>query len=501
MLEIKGLTKHFRNVAALSDVNFHLRAGEVHALLGENGAGKSTLINLIVGTFEPTAGELIFDGTSHGQLNPTLARSLGVASVFQEFSLVPDLTVLENLFLARETTGSFFLKKSTMRQQAKKLLEDLEFPVSLDIPVGHLSRAQKQMVEIAKALRLEPRILILDEPTASLTDGEAEKLFRAIHRLKAKGVGIIYVSHRMAEIRNLSDRVTVLRGGKYIGTVTTKEISDEGLIEMMIGRPVSELFPDIAFKPGNTVVEVHKLSTSKGTVFQASIFARSGEVVGLAGLIGCGRSELCRAIFGLEHISEGRIELHGKAISNPSPSVMLKNDLCYFPADRGEEGLALNRPARENVTMVSLGHSAISKGAFLRHKRERQLVDGPLRELALSPLDPERPVRAFSGGNRQKIMLARGLMKDFDVYIFDEPTVGIDVGAKADVYRYIKRLVERGACVIVSTSELPELIHLASRIYVMHEGAIMAEIQESEKSEANVLSHYFGKAEAKEAVA
>src|SRR5690606_24195431 len=227
---------------------------------------------------------------------------------------------------------------------------------------------------------------------------------------------------------------------------------------------------------------------------------RSGEVVGLAGLVGCGRSELCRAIFGLEPISEGRIELRGKPVNRPTPSVMLDNDLCYFPADRGEEGLALIRPARENVTIAGLNLPSVSVGPFFKYTKEASLVAGPLNELALSPYDPERRARAFSGGNQQKIMLARGLMKDFDVYIFDEPTVGIDVGAKADVYRYIKRLVEGGACVIVSTSELPELINLSKRIYVMHEGRIMAEIQENEKSEANILSHYFGESAEKELI-
>src|SRR5690606_41597416 len=275
-----------------------------------------------------------------------------------------------------------------------------------------------------KALRLEPKILILDEPTASLTDGEAEKLFRTIRRLKEKGVGIIYVSHRMAELRDLSDRVTVLRGGKYIGTVNTHEVSDEGLIEMMIGRPVSELFPTITMRPAEIALKVDRLSVENGAVIDASIYARSGEVVGLAGLVGCGRSELCRAIFGLEPISEGSIELRGKPVNRPTPSVMLDNDLCYFPADRGEEGLALIRPARENVTMAGLNLPSVSVGPFFKYTKEASLVAGPLNELALSPYDPERRARAFSGGNQQKIMLARGLMKDFDVYIFDEPTVG-----------------------------------------------------------------------------
>lgn len=491
MLVTNSLTKRFGGAVALDAVDFSLEPGEVHALLGENGAGKSTLINLIVGTFSPSEGRLTIDGVEHDRMTPSLARASGISAVFQEFSLPPDLTVLENLFLGREMRKGLFLDLKGMRAEATALLADLSFDVPLDAAVATLSRAQKQMVEIAKALRMAPKVLILDEPTASLTDGEADKLFSAIRRLRSSGVGIIYVSHRMAEIRDLSDRVTILRGGRKIATVHTKDVSDEGLIEMMVGRPVEKLFPTISSFKGDVVLEVEGLSTADGAVHNASIQARAGEIVGLAGLVGCGRSEVCRAIFGLEPTIGGSITLSGMRIVNPQPHVMLQKGLCYFPADRGEEGLALARPARENVTMSSLGLEALSSGPLLKTWRERRLVRKPLQDLGLRPMMPERNVSSFSGGNQQKIMLARGLMKDFDVYVFDEPTVGIDVGAKADVYNFIKRLAESGACVLVSTSELPELINLSSRIYVMHQGIIVAEIGESEKTEAGILAHYF----------
>jgi ribose transport system ATP-binding protein len=339
---------------------------------------------------------------------------------------------------------------------------------------------------------MRPKVLILDEPTASLTDGEAEKLFNAIGLLKARGVGIIYVSHRMSEIRNLSDRVTVLRGGKKIGTVVTSEISDEGLIEMMVGRPVEQLFPKIEHSPGAMRLEVRDLTTQKHSVIGASFTARAGEVVGLAGLVGCGRSELCRAVFGLEAIETGTISLGDKLVERPTPTSMLAANVCYFPADRGSEGLALARPARENATMSSLDLPDLSSGPLLKFWRETETIKTPLANLALRPMAPERKASAFSGGNQQKLMLARGLMKPFDVYLFDEPTVGIDVGAKVDVYNLIKSLVEGGACVVVSTSELPELINLAARVYVMHEGKVVAELAKHELSEAQVLSHYFG---------
>ncbi len=495
MLEALGLTKAFREHKALQSVDLSLKAGEVHALLGENGAGKSTLINLLVGTFAPSGGRLRMDGREFSAMTPALARELGISVVFQEFSLAPDLTVLENIFLGRERRKGGFLDHKTMRAEAAALLERLSFDLPLDTLVNRLSRAQKQMVEIAKALRISPRILILDEPTASLTDGEAEKLFHAVRTLRAEGVAIVYVSHRMAEIRNLSDRVTVLRGGQRIGTVNTADVSDDDLIEMMVGRPVEQLFPVIEATPKHRVLEVEDLSTADGSVRNASFHGRAGEVIGLAGLVGCGRSELCRAIFGLAPVASGKISLSGAAIAHPKPHSMLRRKLCYFPADRGAEGLALTRPVRENVTMAGLWLKSLSIGPFLKRLRERDLVRGPLEKLGLRPMAPERRVLAFSGGNQQKVMLARGLLQSFDVYLFDEPTVGIDVGAKVDVYNLIKSLAESGACVVVSTSELPELLNLSSRIYVMHEGRIMAEIDEAEKSETGVLAHYFGRRE------
>jgi ribose transport system ATP-binding protein len=492
MLEVTGFTKNFRGVVALQGVDFSLKKGEVHALLGENGAGKSTLINLIAGTYPWTEGTYRLNGKTIASLTPQSAREAGIAAVFQEFSLVPDLTVLDNIFLGREKKVGPFLRSREMRKASEELLATLGFSVPLDEKVAFLSRAQKQMVEIAKALRTRPDVLILDEPTASLTDGEATKLFDAIARLKALDVGIIYVSHRMSEIRRLSDRVTVLRGGRKTGTVVTSEVSDDGLIEMMVGRPVEQLFPVITASPGETRLRVENLTTRDHSVQNASFTARAGEVIGFAGLVGCGRSELCRAIFGLEPIETGRITLHGKVVDRPSPPAMLANQVCYFPADRGSEGLALIRTAAENTTMSSLGLPVLSSGPILKFWRERGVIEGPLTDLGLRPMAPERRVSSFSGGNQQKVMLARGLMRPFDVYIFDEPTVGIDVGAKADVYAFIKTLVERGATVIMSTSELPELVHLASRIYVMHEGRVVAELGNGQKSEAEILSHYFG---------
>lgn len=492
MLNARGLTKTFGGVRALDGVDFDLRGGEIHALLGENGAGKSTLINLISGAYPRTSGTLEVDGREVGALTPQLSRALGIAAVFQEFSLVPQLNVVQNLFLGRELRKGPFLQSRAMREQASALLERFGFQVPLDAPVADLSRAQRQMVEIAKALRGKSRVVIFDEPTASLTDGEAQKLFAAIEQLKADGVAIIYVSHRMSEIRSISDRVTVLRGGEKVATVETADTSDAELIEMMVGRPVDELFPPMTHSAGAERLIVRNLSTVGGRVRNVSISARAGEVIGLAGLVGCGRSELCRAIFGLDEIREGSVHLSSDVIRKPSPHNMLRRGLCYFPADRGAEGLALNRPARENVTMASLNLAKLALGPVLRAWKEREAVRGPLEALGLRPMAPGQDAADFSGGNQQKLMLSRGLMKDFDVYLFDEPTVGIDVNAKRDVYALIKKLSESGATVILSTSELPELTSLASRIYVMHAGEVMAELGKDEITEKSILSHYFG---------
>jgi len=491
MLAAQGLSKSFRGVRALADVDLDLRAGEVHALLGENGAGKSTLIHLLVGAMSQSSGQFRVAGRVYPKMTPMLARELGIAAVFQEFSLAPDLSVVDNLFLGHEKRTGWRLDMKTMAAEASSLLATLAFDLPLAARVGDLSRAQKQMVEIAKVLRLAPRVLILDEPTASLTDREAARLFDAITRLKADGVAILYVSHRMVELRRLSDRVTVLRGGRKIATVATAEVSDADLIGMMAGRAPDQPFAVTHGVPGDIALDVRDVCTADGAVRHASMQARRGEVVGLAGLVGCGRSELCRAVFGLQPLAAGEIVMAGQRIARPRPHQMLADGLCYFPADRAAEGLALARPVRENVTMSALRLATITRGPWLRLQAERRAIVPPLQALAVRSLTPEARAAAFSGGNQQKIMLARGLLREFDVYLFDEPTVGIDVSAKADVHALIQRLAQGGACVVISSSDLPELLHLSARIVVMHEGRIVAQLSGDEKTEAGVLAHYF----------
>lgn len=491
LIDMKAIQKRFPGVLALDQIEFELRPGEVHVLFGENGAGKSTLINVISGTFPPDGGTYMFCGKRLNNLNPHRARQIGISPVFQEFSLAPDLTIEENLFLGREVSKGGVLNKAEMRDKAAKVLDELGFELSARRRVGDLSRAEQQMTEIAKALLHDVRVLILDEPTASLSERETERLFEIIDALRSKGVGIIYVSHRMAEIKRLADRVTVLRDGRLVGTVDADLVSEEKLVEMMTGRTFEAMFPHLENTAGDIVLRTSQLTTRDHLVDHVDFKVKAGEVVGIAGLVGCGKSELARAVFGLEDIETGRIELMGDEIVRPTPSGMLKKGLCYFPSDRVAEGLALPRSVRENMTLAALDLKSFAARGFLRIRSERRIAEEMIQRLTVAPGDPEKRVEFLSGGNRQKVMLARGLERDVKVYLFDEPTVGIDVGAKAEIYNLIKEMAEGGAAVVVISSELPEVIHLSHRAYVMHRGALVAELTGDEINESTILAHFF----------
>ncbi|WP_284272996.1 sugar ABC transporter ATP-binding protein [Bradyrhizobium iriomotense] len=491
ILILRGITKRFQGITALRQVDFDVRAGEVHVLFGENGAGKSTLINIIAGTFQPDEGAYRFDGLHLSHLTPHRARGAGICAVFQEFSLAPNLTVVENLFLGREIRRGGILDLATMRRRASDLIEELGFDLELDRQVGMLSRAHQQMVEIAKALLGEPRILILDEPTASLTEREAGRLFELVAALKARGVGIIYVSHRMREIRALADRITVLRDGQLVRTLEAAGVQDADLVELMTGRKIDGLFPTFDHKPGRVAIEVQGLSAARGAVCDVDFVAHAGEITGIAGLVGCGKSELVRAIYGLEQIEHGEIRLHDVAQNTLSPRHSLRRGVVYFPANRATEGLALARVVRENASMSSLDVREIARLGLLDTRNERSLVQQAVDRLKLRPPNLERPAGRLSGGNRQKVMLARGLMRDLSVFLFDEPTVGIDVGAKREVYDFMGRLLQAGAAVVVVSSELPEVLALSNRLYVMHHGRIVTQLEGSEKTEQNVLASFF----------
>jgi ribose transport system ATP-binding protein len=486
-----GISRRFPGVLALDNVDFDLRPGEVHVLFGENGAGKSTLINIIAGSLSASAGDMRYRGERIHGLTPHKARVMGISPVFQEFSLVPDLSVQDNLFLGREKTALGLLDRRTMRRQARTIIAELGFDLHPERKIKELSRAHQQMVEIAKALLTNVRLLILDEPTASLTEAETTRLFGLMARLKSSGVGIIYVSHRLAEIRRLADRITVLRDGRKIATVQAENVSDQALIELMTGRAVEAMYPSIRTTARDMLFETHRLSLASGAVQDASIHVRAGEVVGIAGLVGCGKSELIRAAVGLEVVAGGTIRHRGHELHRLTPKAALRAGICYFPSDRVAEGLALSRPVRENVSMASLDRPAFARGPLLRRQEERRQVRRIVEKFRLHPPRPEQSVVNLSGGNRQKVMLARGMTRDLNVFLLDEPTVGIDVGAKLEVYDLIRELAERGAGIVLVSSELSEVMNLSQRLYVMHRAQIVAELQGDEITEPRILSHFF----------
>ena len=495
LLRLEGVIKQFPGVRALDGVDFELRAGEVHVLFGENGAGKSTIINIIAGTFGADAGRYTFDGQPVTSLTPVKARRLGIQPVFQEFSLIGELSVEQNLSLGREPGRLGVLDRRAVRERALGAIARLGFDLKPDALVSELSRAQQQMVEIAKAMMTDVRVLILDEPTASLTDAEAERLFTLVNELRAQGVAIIYVSHRMREIARLADRITVLRDGRHIATVNQHEASDDQLIELMTGRQIGILFPDIPASPGEVTLEAENLSLAGSNVSHASIQARAGEIVGIAGLAGCGKSDLVRALYGLGDITQGQARYRGKPLRVRHVIDALEQGICYFPSDRAREGLALTRPIRENASMAALKRPEFSRCGLLRPASEKSVVARIMQQLKLRPPDIERQVGNLSGGNRQKVLLARGLSRPMDVFMFDEPTVGIDVGAKLEVYDMMRSLVEAGKTVILVSSELPEVMGLSHRLYVMHDGQVAAHFERKDYSEAAILAHFFPKQE------
>ncbi len=491
LLSIRGMTKRFPGVVALDGVDLDVEAGDLHVLFGENGAGKSTLINIVAGTFPPDGGTFRFNGAEMAHLTPHKARLLGISPVFQEFSLVPSLTVEENLFLGREVSRGGVLNRGRMRRKARALIAELGFGLEPEDRVDTLSRAHQQMIEIAKALLGDVRLLILDEPTASLTERETGRLFELIAKLKREGVGIIYVSHRMREIRALADRITVLRDGRLVKTLDASKVSDGELVELMTGRKIDVLFPKITHAPADVAVDVENLAIAGGIVRGVNVHARAGEITGIAGLVGCGKSELIRAIYGLEPMTNGTIRLSGTPYEDPSPKRSLGRGVAYFPANRVAEGLALGRPIHENVSMAALDLKRFSRFGLLDAAGARSAIQPIMDKLKLRPSNIERAAGSLSGGNRQKVMLGRALTRDLSIFLFDEPTVGIDVGAKLEVYEFMKELVEGGAAVIVVSSELPEVLNLSNRLYVMHHGRVVAELSGAEKTEQNVLASFF----------
>ena len=492
LLKLEMISKRFPGVSALHKVDFDLREGEVHVLFGENGAGKSTLINIVAGALRPTAGRMLYRGKEIYFPNVHSARKLGVHAVFQEFSLIPQLSVTQNLFLGVEKKRYGFLDKKEMDKQATEILERLGFELDPRKKIIYLTRAEQQMVEIAKVFSSDLSILILDEPTASLTEKETTRLFALIEQAKSQKVGIIYITHRMGEIRRISDRITILRDGKYIATVRTEGVTDNKLVELMTGRVIDQIFPRIAYNPAETVLSVHHITTADNAVGDVSMEFRKGEIVGLAGLVGSGKSEIMRACFGIEKIKSGKIVFNGTELTKVTPSKMLDMGMFYIPPDRRNEGLVMMRSIRENITLAALPLLNLSFfSMFLKRKNENKLALDLSNRLNLQPPKIERRVDLFSGGNQQKALLAKVLTRDIKLFIFDEPTVGVDVGTRAAIYEFLRDLCQQGAAIVLISSDLPEILHLTNRVYVFYRGELREELKGAEITEQNVLFHFF----------
>ncbi|NPD14706.1 sugar ABC transporter ATP-binding protein [Xinfangfangia sp. D13-10-4-6] len=472
LIRMEAIEKRFPGVHALKSVSFDLRAGEVHALMGENGAGKSTLMKVLSGVYQPDGGRILVDGAEVSLPNPATAQGLGIGIIHQELALMRDLTVGQNIWIGREPRLSFGrINETKLNADAAEILSRLNLNIDPRTPMSSLSIAGQQMVEIAKALSYRSRVLIMDEPTAALNDAEIEELFRIIAALKADGVGLIYISHKMDEIKRISDRVTVMRDGAWVDTVPASETPISKIISMMVGRELTEeksAIPDLS--AAETALEVRGL-WRKRELRDISFSLKKGEILGFAGLMGAGRTELARAIFGAEPCDKGEILVNGRATRIRTPSDAVRAGIGYLSEDRKQFGLALTMDVRANIAMASLSRFASPLGTINEPELGR-IAEGYIGQLSIRTPGDAQEVRLLSGGNQQKVVIAKWLLRDCDILIFDEPTRGIDVGAKAEIYRLLNELAATGKAVIVISSELPEVLRLAHRIAVMCEGRL-----------------------------
>ena len=485
VLEVRNLVKEFPGVKALRGVDLEVLESEVHCLLGPNGAGKSTLIKCVSGALEPTSGDILFQGEPLPSGDPAGSLRRGVATIYQELDLVPDLSVAESIFLAHEPRHGPLLNLKQMYRESEALLARLGHEsIPVRAKVGQLRPAAQQVVSIARALSGNVRLLIMDEPSAILDEAEIATLFEVVRRLNAEGVGVIYITHRLDEIRRIGDRVTVLADGQTTATGIPASTPTEELIELMIGRRVEQLYPEPPAGTEQVLLEVRG-ARRLPAVREASLEVRAGEIVGLGGLVGSGRTELLRLIYGLDRMDEGEIVVEGKPL-NPSPRRAIRRGLGLAPEDRKSQALVLDWSGTKNVTLADLDR--FSRG-LLDIRRERKAAHEQLRALNTVPDDPGRPVRLLSGGNQQKVVLARWLLHECRVLLLDEPTRGVDISTKAEIYRIVNDLATAGFGVLVVSSELEELAHLCTRILVMREGEIVAEVDGKTATERELLRH------------
>jgi ribose transport system ATP-binding protein len=486
LFELRGISKEFPGVKALDNVSFEIHAGEVHMLVGENGAGKSTLMKILCGAYRADQGSFFQNGEQVEINGPTAARKFGIAVIFQDFTLVPYLDIAQNIFLGHEFASRLpgLINRRRIHAEAKRVLDTIGFDIDPHVPVHKLGVAQQQMVEIAKALSQDARILVMDEPTAALSDRETERLFAMIERLKKNGVAIVYISHRLSEVFALGDRITVLRDGRKVVSLLPTETTPDQLVTQMVGRPVDTTYTRPSRPPpGEVVLDVKNLSGPSG-FSDINLTVRAGEIVGLCGLVGSGRTEVARAIFGADRVTAGEIRLFGKSIGG-SAEASVRRGMALIPENRKTQGLALARSVGDNIVLAGL-RKLFPSGIFMPG-RAMKAARAVIENLRIATPTPRRPVATLSGGNQQKVVIGKWLNADARLFIFDEPTRGIDVGAKAEIFRLLDGLVHNGAAILMISSEQIEIVHICDRAYVMRSGHIVGELAHHELTEANIV--------------
>ncbi|MDR3517264.1 MAG: sugar ABC transporter ATP-binding protein [Azospirillaceae bacterium] len=491
ILTATGITKRFPGVLALDNVHLELRRGEVHALCGENGAGKSTLMKIITGLYQTDEGEVVFKGEKRHFQSIQEAQAVGITMIHQELNLVPHLTVAENIYLAREPRKGLFINNRKMEADAQVYLDRLKVNIKASDPVLSLTVARQQMVEIAKALSLNAEVLIMDEPTSSLTESEIDRLFEIIQELKAQGVGIIYISHRLDELRRIVDRVTVMRDGRYVSTRDLAAITVDDIVAAMVGRALEDKFPERTSTPtAEEIFAVHGLSRDK--VFENIGFTlRRGEILGFAGLMGAGRTEVARAIFGADPKTRGTVTLAGRALDIRSPIDAINAGIAYLSEDRKLNGLAVRMSVKDNITMANMA-AVTDRFGFINDAAERKAAQRYVGLLNIKTPSLTQIVRNLSGGNQQKVVIGKWLFRDSRVLFFDEPTRGIDVGAKFAIYQLLDKLARDGVGVILITSELPEILGMTDRVVVFHEGEVTGILETRQTSQEEIMQYASG---------
>ncbi len=489
LLRMEGISKSFPGVNALNQCHFELRAGEVHALVGENGAGKSTMMKILAGVYQKDAGQIFFKGEEVVIPSPRAAQHLGISIIHQELNLMPHLTVAQNIFIGREPVNKafpLFISDNEINKKTAELFDRMHLKLDPTIKVGTLTVAKQQMVEIAKALSFNAEILIMDEPTAALTESEIDELFRLIRKLRDRGVGIVHISHRLEELKQISDRVTVMRDGQYINTVPTKETSIDQIINMMVGRTIFESSPELPENADQDVVlEVKNLN--RGTVLKNVSFSlKKGEILGFAGLMGAGRTETARAIFGADAVDSGSILIHGKKVVIDSPSKGVHNGIGYLSEDRKRYGLTVNMNVNENMVMASL-KKFMSFLGWMDEPKTRSTSQSLVKSLNIKTPSLDQKVKFLSGGNQQKVVIGKWLTADTEILIFDEPTRGIDVGAKSEIYKLLNDLARQGKAIIMISSELPEILRMSHRVVVMCEGRITGILDAKDATQESIM--------------